>query len=167
LPLPGLRTADLTYGDVDPFQVAVSDQNTTERLSTALADIVDVIGRCEDYQNIYPNAVRLEIIISRLYAEVINFLVRSKKYYESVGAVRVAKSALVPFDTKFGAILERIEKFRQEVRDEVQLLTSHGLLNLPNDVAFAETAFHIEQGVSAHEQNQFRKGISKLQEQVS
>ncbi|OCK76478.1 hypothetical protein K432DRAFT_360278 [Lepidopterella palustris CBS 459.81] len=104
--------------------VAVSDQNTSDQLSTALADIVDSIGRCEDYQNLYPNAKRLEIIISKLYAEVINFLVRSKKYYETNGAVRVAKSSLAPFETKFGAILRRIEKLRQEVRDEVQLITA-------------------------------------------
>lgn len=108
-------------------QVAASDQSTSERLSTALVDIVDSIGRCEDYQNIYPCAERLESIIARLYAEVINFLVRSKKYYETHGAVRVAKGTLTPFETKFGAILGRIEKLRQEVRDEVNLLSAQGL----------------------------------------
>lgn len=113
-----------------PTQVAVSAQNTSERLSTALADIVDSIGRCEDYQNIYPNAERLETIIARLYAEVINFLVRCKKYYVTHGAVRVAKNTLTPFETKFGTILERIEKLRQEVRDEVQLLNAQGLWDL-------------------------------------
>ncbi len=111
-------------------QVAASDQNTSERLSIALADIVDSIGRCEDYQNIYPNAERLETIIARLYAEVINFLVRSKKYYNTHGAVRVAKHTVTPFETKFGTILERIEKLRQEVRDEVQLLTAQGLWDM-------------------------------------
>jgi hypothetical protein len=69
----------------------------------------------------------LETIISRLYAEVINFLVRSKIYYNTHGAIRAAKSAVTPFDAKFGAILERVEKLRQEVRDEVQLLGAQGL----------------------------------------
>jgi hypothetical protein len=96
-------------------------------LSVALADIVDSIGRCEDYQNIYPDAERLETIISKLYAEVINFLVRSKKYYNTNGALRVAKTTLAPFETKFGAILERIEKLRRAVREEVQLLAAKGL----------------------------------------
>lgn len=104
--------------------VAASDQNTSDRLSTALVDIVDSIGRCEDYQNLYPNAKRLEAIISKLYAEVINFLVRSKKYYETNGALRLVKGSLTPFDTKFGVILQRIEKLRQEVRDEVQLIST-------------------------------------------
>ena len=107
--------------------MAVSDQNTSEQLSTALADIVDSIGRCEDYQNIYPYAERLETIIARLYAEVINFLVRSKKHYETHGAVRVAKGTLTPFETKFGKILGRIEKLRQDVRDEVHFLDAQGL----------------------------------------
>src|SRR5215471_7319869 len=96
-----------------PTQVAANDQSTSERLSTALADIADSIGRCEDYQNIYPNAERLESIIARLYAEVINFLVRSKMYYNTNGAMRVAKSTLIPFEAKFGTILEKIEKLRQ------------------------------------------------------
>ena len=109
-----------------PSQVAASDQNTSERLSIALADVVDSIARCEDYQNIYPNAERLEAIIARLYAEVINFLVRSKKYYGTNGALRVAKSTVAPFEVKFGAILQRLETLRQEVRDEVQLLSTKG-----------------------------------------
>lgn len=107
-------------------QVASTEQNTSDRLTTALADIVDSIGRCEDYQNLYPNAKRLEAIISRLYAETINFLVRSKRYYETNGAVRMLKSSVAPFDTKFGEILKRIEKLRQEVRDEVNLISAGG-----------------------------------------
>jgi hypothetical protein len=109
-----------------PPQIAASDQNTSDRLSTALADVVDSIARCEDYQNIYRDAERLEAIIARLYAEVINFLVRSKKYYSTHGAMRLAKSTTKPFEVKFGAILQRIEKLRQEVRDEVQLLSVQG-----------------------------------------
>ena len=108
------------------MQVAANEQNTSNRLTTALADIVDSIGRCEDYQNLYPNAKRLEAIISRLYAETINFLVRSKRYYESNGAVRVLKSSITPFDAKFGEILKRIEKLRQEVRDEASLINAGG-----------------------------------------
>jgi hypothetical protein len=108
-------------------QVAAGDQNTSERLGIALADVVDSIVRCEDYQSIYPDAERLEAIISRLYAEVINFLVRAKRYYSTNGAMRVAKSTMTPFEVKFGVILQRIEKLRQEVRDEVQLLSANGL----------------------------------------
>lgn len=95
-------------------------------MGTALADIADSIGRCEDYQSIYSNAERLEAIIARLYAEVINFLVRSKIYFKTPGALRLAKTTLVPFEVKFGAILEKIERLRQEVRDEVQLLSVQG-----------------------------------------
>jgi hypothetical protein len=62
-----------------------------------------------------------------LYAEVINFLVRAKKYYSTHGAMRVAKGTITPFEVKFGAILDKIEKLRHEVRDEVQLLTANGL----------------------------------------
>ncbi|KAK5207297.1 hypothetical protein LTR41_006866 [Exophiala xenobiotica] len=105
--------------------IAATDQNTSERLGTALSDIVDIITRCEDYQNIYPDAARLEDITSKLYAEVINFLVRAKKYYSTHGAMRVAKSTITPFEVKFGAILDKIEKLRHEVRDEVQLLTAN------------------------------------------
>lgn len=107
-------------------QVAASEQNTSHRLTTALADIVDSIGRCEDYQNLYPNAERLESIISRLYAETINFLVRSKRYYETNAAVRVLKNSITPFDAKFGEILKKIEKLRQEVRDEASLINAGG-----------------------------------------
>jgi hypothetical protein len=69
----------------------------------------------------------LETITARLYAEVINFLVRSKKYYSSRGVKRVARSAAKPFEVKFGPILRKIEKLRQEVRDEVQLLSLQSL----------------------------------------
>lgn len=58
---------------------------------------------------------------------MINFLVRSKKYYNTHGVMRVAKSTVAPFETKFGAILLRLDKLRQEVRDEVQLLSAQGL----------------------------------------
>jgi len=68
----------------------------------------------------------MEAIISRLYAEVINFLVRSKKYYETNGALRLVKGSITPFETKFGVILQRIEKLRQDVRDEVQLINTQG-----------------------------------------
>jgi len=128
------------------LQVAASDQSTSERLGTALNDIVDIIARCEDYQGIYPDAERLETITARLYAEVINFLVRAKKYYSTNSAMRVAKSTITPFEVKFGAILERIEKLRQEVRDEVQLLSANGVSNryLGNKAAYR---FQIRQQV--------------------
>lgn len=104
----------------------MSDQATSERLGTALNDVVDIIARCEDFQSVYPDAERLESITSRLYAEVINFLVRAKKFYATNGAKRLAKNTVSPFEVKFGAILQRIEKLRQEVRDEVQLLVASG-----------------------------------------
>jgi hypothetical protein len=40
--------------------------------------------------------------------------------------MRVAKSTSKPFEVKCGVILQRIEKLRQEVRDEVQLLSVQG-----------------------------------------
>jgi hypothetical protein len=38
----------------------------------------------------------------------------------------VLKSSITPFDAKFGEILKRIEKLRQEVRDEANLINAGG-----------------------------------------
>jgi hypothetical protein len=67
----------------DRKQVALVEEETSEEISDALVDIIEGIGQWERYLEFFPTSAIIQQIITRLYAQVVNFLVRSRTYYQT------------------------------------------------------------------------------------
>jgi hypothetical protein len=58
----------------------VNEAEVIEAIGEGIADIVEQIARWHKYLQLYPTS-SLKEKISSLYAQIINFLVRAKSYY--------------------------------------------------------------------------------------
>jgi uncharacterized protein YcgL (UPF0745 family) len=67
------------------MQVVMSEKEISEKLAEAIADIVQIFGRCEQYMQLFPLQDRLLESIGVLYADVLNLLVRATRFYEKGG----------------------------------------------------------------------------------
>ena len=73
---------------VDPCQVAVNDKKTFEELIESLEAVSHLITRYAIFEELYlqrESAARYELedMIVRLYAEVLTFLAKARKYLQS------------------------------------------------------------------------------------
>jgi hypothetical protein len=66
-------------------QVAMSEKRVAEKLTQAVADVMQIFGRCEQYAELFPRHERLLEAIGVLYADVLNLLVRATRFYEKSG----------------------------------------------------------------------------------
>lgn len=67
------------------MQVVMSEKEISEKLAEAIADVVQIFGRCEQYTLLFASHDRLLESIGVLYADVLNLLVRATRFYEKGG----------------------------------------------------------------------------------
>ena len=72
------------------MQVVMSEKEISDKLAEAIADIVQIFGRCEQYSQLFSSHDRLLESIGILYADVLNLLVRATRFYDKGG---ISKSA--------------------------------------------------------------------------
>jgi hypothetical protein len=83
------------------MQVVMSEKEISDKLAEAIADIVQIFGRCEQYSQLFSSHDRLLESIGVLYADVLNLLVRATRFYEK-GSI----SKSVPFYTPRTALAD-------------------------------------------------------------
>jgi hypothetical protein len=73
------------------MQVVMSEKEISDKLAEAIADVVQIFGRCEQYRQLFASHDdRLLESIGVLYADVLNLLVRATRFYGKGG---ISKSA--------------------------------------------------------------------------
>ena len=99
LPLCGVRSGfcswlvsmQLFIGLSYTVQFAVEEQKTSEKLSSALESVIQIVLRAEEYARLFsvpPNTATDRIFqslqnnLTHLYAEVLNFLVRATIFFQ-------------------------------------------------------------------------------------
>jgi hypothetical protein len=76
------------------MQIVMSEKHTTDKLAQAIADVVQIFGRSEQYTVLFAGKRRVHEAIGILYADVLNLLVRSAKFYNKKG---ISEFSLVVF----------------------------------------------------------------------
>jgi hypothetical protein len=74
------------------MQVVMSEKEISDKLAEAIADVVQIFGRCEQYRQLFASHDSDSLLesIGVLYADVLNLLVRATRFYEKGG---ISKSA--------------------------------------------------------------------------
>ena len=72
------------------MQVVMSEKEISDKLTEAIADIVLIFGRCEQYSQLFSLHDRFLESIGVLYADVLNLLVRATRFYEKGGISKLA-----------------------------------------------------------------------------
>jgi hypothetical protein len=67
------------------MQVVMSEKEVAEKVAQAIADVVQIFGRCEQYTELFGEHERLLEAIGVLYADVLNLLVRATRFYQKRG----------------------------------------------------------------------------------
>jgi hypothetical protein len=67
------------------MQVVMGEKRVAEKLAQAVADVMQIFGRCEQYVELFPRHEMLIKAIGVLYADVLNLLVRATRFYEKSG----------------------------------------------------------------------------------
>jgi hypothetical protein len=116
-------------------------------LSEGLQIVVDNIARVEEYHLVtFPNETRLHYAVSRLYAEILNLLVRLRLYFQKPAYRQITISSASQFQAKIENIMKAIKRYRVNCEDEVRAATAK-LQQAEHDLqqAFREEALrHIE-----------------------
>ncbi|MCJ1261664.1 hypothetical protein MMC22_001530 [Lobaria immixta] len=112
---------------------AVEEHNSSEELSKALETIIQIVFRAEEYAKLFstPSTSSTDRVFEslhenlvRLFAEVLNFLIRTTRFFEKTTLSRFASAGMSPFSTKFQSILNRIEDYERNVEKNKSLLES-------------------------------------------
>jgi hypothetical protein len=74
------------------MQVVMSEKQISDKLAEAVADVVQIFGRCEQYTQLFSSHERLLESIGVLYADILNLLVRATRFYEKEGVSESAQS---------------------------------------------------------------------------
>lgn len=86
-------------------QVAVKEIDTSEKISKALVEIVESLGRWNKYIELFVESQRVSEIASHLFSQIINFLVRARLFYQKPRASKTPHSLTAGiqliFDSKF------------------------------------------------------------------
>src|SRR5436305_711334 len=99
------------------MHIITSEKKATDKLSEAIADIIQIFGRCEQYTILFSSHRRVIKAVGTLYADVLNLLVRATKFYKKSGISkeqllslqlsahyfpeRFASIATTPFEIRF------------------------------------------------------------------
>ncbi|KAI9715684.1 MAG: hypothetical protein M1812_005836 [Candelaria pacifica] len=111
----------------------VGERVTSEKLSDALENSVQIIFRAEEYAKLFSTHSRsstervfqtLQENLTCLYAEILNFLVRATKFFQTSTLKRYVAASLSPFDTRFRDILDRVDRYERNVEKDKALLES-------------------------------------------
>lgn len=93
-------------------------------LSEGLEIVVDNIARVEEYHLVtFPHETRLHYAISRLYAEILNLLVRLRLYFQKPAYRQITMSSVSQFQAKIENIMKAIKRHRVNCEDEVRAAT--------------------------------------------
>lgn len=110
------------------IKVITTGKRHRELLSEGVQIVVDNVARVEEYHlTIFPNEVRLHHAISRLYAEILNLLVRVQFYFRRPYYSQIATSGTTYFQNKIEGIINAIQRHRINCEDEVRAATSRSL----------------------------------------
>lgn len=80
---------DDTVADFKDEQVAAREIDATERISDALLEILDDLGRWNKYVELFSKSEQVHKRAAHLFSHIVNFLVRAKSHYQSR---RISKS---------------------------------------------------------------------------
>ncbi len=64
------------------LQVAVTEIQVMEAIGEALAEVVDQMRQCRQYLQLYPTSSKLQEKVSKLYAYILNFVIRAESHYK-------------------------------------------------------------------------------------
>lgn len=116
-----------------PLLFAVEEHNSSDELSKALDTIIQVVFRAEEYASLFstPSSSSTDRVfrslhdnLVRLFAEILNFLIRTTRFFEKPTLSRFVSAGISPFHTKFQSILKRIEDYEHNVEKDKSLLES-------------------------------------------
>jgi hypothetical protein len=79
------------------MQVVMSEKRVAEKLAQAIADVMQIFGRCEQYAELFPLHDRLLEAIGVLYADVLSLLVSATRFYEKNGISKLVPSTANKF----------------------------------------------------------------------
>ncbi|MCJ1387016.1 hypothetical protein MMC17_010145 [Xylographa soralifera] len=93
--------------------VAVSDTQVSSTAVSGLETVAHLITRYAIFEHVHIQrntaaSAELEPLVTGLYAELLTFLARAKKYFQTPTAVRMLNSALITFQTDADQHLQRI-----------------------------------------------------------
>jgi hypothetical protein len=92
------------------LQVAAADIETRDEISDALDVLVQQIGRYREEAELFSAFPRVQESISRVYAQVLNYLVRATSYFSLPYSVRFSKAAFTLTRHKLKRIICSIEQ---------------------------------------------------------
>ena len=78
------------------MQVVLSEKQAIDKLADAIADVLQIFGRCEQYTELFGQHEKLTETIGILYGDVLNLLVRATRFYEKNDLSEVISSTPVP-----------------------------------------------------------------------
>ncbi|CZT01742.1 uncharacterized protein RAG0_09217 [Rhynchosporium agropyri] len=101
--------------------VAVRDIEVSDKIGSNILSVLYHIGRWEEYLHLHPASARLSTIIIELFAHLISFLVRSKRFYEINPAKRYVKAAFSAFNEKIDGTLRKVAELADAAEREAHL----------------------------------------------
>ncbi|RFU27216.1 hypothetical protein B7463_g9122, partial [Scytalidium lignicola] len=112
----------LIWGSIRTLMhVAVIEIETSEEIGRAVGKIVGEIGRWDQYLRLFPDSHRVQSVTAKLFAQVINYLVRATAFYTAPLSKRYIKVGLTPTPSKLRSIWTEIDELSLNIERETKL----------------------------------------------
>ncbi|KAK6836796.1 hypothetical protein PG987_007291 [Apiospora arundinis] len=102
------------------FQIGVNEVLLHEEIGSGTSYVAMQIVRWDGYLGLHPAAPRVRATAAQLFAQVINFCVRSKRHYESSTVSKCIRAGITPAQNKIQRILSDIQRISQLLDDETR-----------------------------------------------
>ncbi|KAG9228458.1 hypothetical protein BJ875DRAFT_500714 [Amylocarpus encephaloides] len=146
-------------------QVAVEEGEQGDQVSEALANIVQSIGRWRIlFLDEFWELDRIHAGLIKLYASIVDFLVRTKRFYSKSKAVRLARAALTPSREDFTLAIKNILKQAEKLEQDYHWEASFRVRELASQLQASSAEAHRLTRVTQHT---IRTELSQLQNRLA
>ncbi|CAN9187941.1 unnamed protein product [Alternaria alternata] len=103
------------------IQVAAKQITTSETIANAVGKIVQNIGRWDEYLRIFDTSDRVQTIAARLFAQIINYLIRATAFYTAPLTKQYFKAAITTAPSKLQDIWTDLDTLSTQLERETTL----------------------------------------------